>query len=248
MSGYGGQHQAIRRALLPTAVGQICCRCGRPITAGQAVDLDHTDDRAGYRGLAHSRCNRSAGGRLGAARKQELRSERKRTMIEAEQVLGIEIAEDRGHTSIAAAAALPADMVVIELAAYLDGTDAVAQVLDLRTARTVLAVVIDPHSPAATLIKPLTDAGIEVTQASTSDVAVAHGSFLDLIAAGRLRHTGQAQLDAAVRHGTQRPVGGATMWERRNDPVDVAPLRAATLAVWGLLARPPVQPFFAAWR
>lgn len=166
-----------------------------------------------------------------------------------ECVLGVEISEDRAHTSIAAAGDIAEDMVLIELAAYLDGADSgVAQVLSLRAARSVLTVVIDPHSPAATLIRPLTEAGVVVTEPSTSDVVVAHGSFLDLLSAGRLRHAGQPQLDAAVRHGTQRPLGGAQAWNRRGAMVDVAPLTAATLAVWGLRSVPRPPAFFAAWR
>jgi hypothetical protein len=62
------------------------------------------------------------------------------------------------------------------LLAYLTGTDATATVLRLRKTRTVQAVVIDPPSPGATLIKPLTDAEVAVTQPSTSDIAVAHGT------------------------------------------------------------------------
>ena len=111
-------------------------------------------------------------------------------------------------------------------------------VLQLRKTRTVQSVVIDPHSPGATLIKPLTDAEVTVTQPSTSDIAVAHGSFLDELAAGRLRPAGQPELDAAVRHGAQRPLGGATAWQRRGMPVDVSPPSAATLDVWALLYGP----------
>ena len=62
--------------------------------------------------------------------------------------------------------------------------------------------------------------------------------LFDELASGRLRHAGQPELDAAVRHGTQRPLGGATAWQRRGMPVDVSPLAAATLAVWGLLYGP----------
>jgi hypothetical protein len=54
----------------------------------------------------------------------------------------------------------------------------------------------------------------------------------------RSRHAGQPELDAAVRHGVQRPLGGAAAWQRRGMPVDVSPLSAATLAVWGLLYGP----------
>jgi hypothetical protein len=124
------------------------------------------------------------------------------------------------------------------LLASLTGTDATSTVLRLRKTRTVQSVVIDPHSPGATLIKPLTDAEVHVTQPSTRDIAVAHGLILDELAAGRLRHAGQPKLDAAVRHGAQRPLGGATAWARRGMPVDVSPLSAATLAVWGLLYGP----------
>jgi hypothetical protein len=30
--------------------------------AGQSLDLDHTDDRKGYKGFSHSACNRSTAG------------------------------------------------------------------------------------------------------------------------------------------------------------------------------------------
>jgi hypothetical protein len=79
---------------------------------------------------------------------------------------------------------------------------------------------------------------VTVTQPSTSDIAVAHGLFIDELAAGRLGHAGQPELDAAVRHGIQRPLGGATAWQRRGIPVDISPLSAATLAAWGLLSGP----------
>jgi hypothetical protein len=151
----------------------------------------------------------------------------------------VEIAEDRGHTSIVAAGVMADGFVLISLLHYLDGTDAVGAVLAESEDRTVLAVVVDPRSPGATLISPLTAAGIEVTELSTSDVAVAHGEFLDELTAGRIRHAGQPELTAAVRHGTQRPLGGASAWQRRGAVVDVSPALAAEWAVFGLLHAPP---------
>jgi hypothetical protein len=98
--------------------------------------------------------------------------------------------------------------------------------------------VVDPHSHAATTIRPLQAAGVEVTTPISSDLVVAHGGFLDALAAGRIRHQGQPTLTAAMRHLEQRRLGGATAPERRGALVDVAPAVAAELAVWALLNQP----------
>jgi hypothetical protein len=233
---YSGPHQAIRRALLPDAYGRPCPRCGLPMVPGQALDLDHRDDRAGYLGMSHSRCNRRAGGRLGNERRRAQR-ERMIRMVTG-VALALEISEDRRHTSIVAAGHLEGDLLLIELARYLPGTDPTAAVLQLQQERAMAAVVVDPHSPGATSIAPLEAAGVKVTKPSSSDLAVAHGSFLDALDAGRIRHRGQPELTAAMRHLEQRRLGGASAPERRGARVDVAPAVAAELAVWGLLSAP----------
>jgi hypothetical protein len=230
---YGGPHQAIRRALLPYAWGQPCPRCGRPMLPGQALDLGHTDDRAGYQGMEHARCNRRAGARLGNARRRAER-ERKVRMV-TEVYLALEVSEDRQHCSIVAAGRLDDDLVLLDLVGYLDSTDPTSAVLEVRGQRTVQATVVDPHSHAATAIRPLEAAGVKVTKPTSSDLVVAHGGFLDMLAAGCIRHQGQAELTAAVRHLEQRRLGGASAPERRGAPVDVSPAVAAELAVWALL-------------
>lgn len=68
--GYGYEHQRMRRALLPSMPGSACTRCGKTLREGDKVDLDHLDDRSGYKGFAHSACNRSAGGRKAHAMAQ----------------------------------------------------------------------------------------------------------------------------------------------------------------------------------
>jgi hypothetical protein len=156
-----------------------------------------------------------------------------------ECALGIEISEARDHLSIAAAGSIDGDFILVELAAYITGTDPVAEVLRLRAERRVRLVALDPRSPAATAVKPLKAARIAVTELSTHDVALAHGEFVDMVAAGRLRHSGQAELTAAIRHGQQRRLGGATAWERRGATVDPSPAVAAQIAVWAWMRRPP---------
>lgn len=64
---YDRKHRNAReRALATMRDGQPCGRCGRPMHAWQALDLDHHDgDPTKYRGLAHAHCNRSAGATKG---------------------------------------------------------------------------------------------------------------------------------------------------------------------------------------
>jgi hypothetical protein len=230
---YAGDHKSVRRALIavyePT---DPCWRCGRPLGPDPSrIDLGHTDDRAGYAGLECRRCNRQAGGRLGQARRRA--AQQGRRIVVDKVTLGIEVSEDRAHCSVVAAGYVDGDLILLDLV-YLDGADPVGAVLRLRGERRVLAVVVDPHSHAATAIRPLEAAHVKVTKPASSDVVVAHGGFLDALAAGRIRHAGQAELTAAARHLEQRRLGGATAPERRGAPVDVAPAVAAELAVWAL--------------
>jgi hypothetical protein len=166
----------------------------------------------------------------------------------AEVALGVEISEDRDHTSVAAAGYGADGALVVELACYLDGPDAgVNAVVSLRAAVSVLAVAVDPRSPGATLIRPLESAGVTVTQLSTPDVVVAQGEFMDALKGGRLKVVAAPELDRAARLAMTRPLAGGSAWQRRGAMVDAGPLTAATWAVW---AAAHVQPasFFASWR
>ena len=64
---YGYRHAQIRKALLPDAYWSPCPHCGGTMLPGQALDLDHTADGVGYRGMAHATCNRREGARRGNA-------------------------------------------------------------------------------------------------------------------------------------------------------------------------------------
>jgi hypothetical protein len=104
-----------------------------------------------------------------------------------------------------------------------------------KTGAQVAALAVNPHSPAATLIKPRTD---PLRDAGVNCLSV------DQRRRGRPRQLpghprgwssascGQSKLTDAVRAGTQRPMGGAVGWVRRGESVDGSPLRAATLAAW----------------
>jgi hypothetical protein len=63
--GYGRDHDRERRRWVGRIRrgGVTCARCGQPIAPDDDWHLDHRDDRAGYLGPSHARCNLSAGGK-----------------------------------------------------------------------------------------------------------------------------------------------------------------------------------------
>lgn len=73
--GYGADHEAVRQQWRPVveAGDAVCVRCGRPIDPDEPWDLDHSDDRRAWAGASHVACNRSAGGRNGAAKTNAMR-------------------------------------------------------------------------------------------------------------------------------------------------------------------------------
>lgn len=80
--GYGWTHQQLRAQLIADLAahpGQPCGRCGHPMYVEQQPHLDHTEDRTGYRGLAHADCNRVAGARKGGRIRRRLAQRRTAT-------------------------------------------------------------------------------------------------------------------------------------------------------------------------
>jgi phage terminase large subunit-like protein len=107
-------------------------------------------------------------------------------------------------------------------------------------------LVLDPAGPAGALIAELESAGVRVRQVSTRDAMQACGMFLTAVVDGTLRHIGQPELDVAVANTARRDVGdGGWLWSRLRSSVDISPLVAVTLALWGHSTIPATKPVFA---
>jgi hypothetical protein len=155
--------------------------------------------------------------------------------VSGECTFACEISEDRKRCSIVAAGREQGGTrIVVDLVWYDHPRDAVTRLAALGVKHDPVATVVDPRSQAGTLIRPLAEAGMFVTQPATADVACAHGEFLDAVNDGRLVHLNQPPLTAAVQAAQQRPLAGAQALERRV-PVDQSPLVAAELACWAFL-------------
>jgi hypothetical protein len=224
---YQGAHQAIRRAVLPYAYGQLCHLCGQPMLPGQPLDLDHRPDGRGYRGMTHSRCNRADGGR----RAKLGRRNRRRIVLDLPGLaVAAETSWDRRHTAISAAGWDGAAGVWrVELVDYVDGTDVVGRLLELRRRSNVKAICVDPVSPAAPIADALRRRSPMLP--GVRDIATATGELIDLLRAGEVRLSDQPALTNAARHVELRQTTAGIAFDRRSD-VDSSPLIAAALALW----------------
>lgn len=174
--------------------------------------------------------------------------------------LAVDVTPDRKRAAIAGAGKRSDGLVHIEVIADREGVSWVVQrVAELVERHKPCAVMVDGRSPAASLLPALAEAGLKVTtepKASTPDIivttsaaemAAACGAFYDAIEGGSLRHLDQPELTSALEGATKRSLGEAWAFSRRGS-TSIAPLVAATLALYGLAvhgSKPdPPKPMF----
>jgi hypothetical protein len=119
------------------------------------------------------------------------------------------------------------------------------RLLELVAAHDPIAVVLDPKSPARSLLTPLLTAGVTVEAPNGLEVAAACSRFYDATgqagedpagtAPVRVRHLGQRSLDGAVAAARKltSPTTGTFTYMRTGVGANLAPLYAVTLAMHG---------------
>lgn len=100
------------------------------------------------------------------------------------------------------------------------------------------AVVIDNQSPAMALMPDLKKRHVKVITTNAADMGRACGRFQDMLRDGKLTHLtagAQPALDVAVVNATTRNIGtsGAIGWNKLGTDIDISPLVACTLALYG---------------
>jgi hypothetical protein len=176
----------------------------------------------------------------------------------------VDMTPDRTWASIGVAGCRADGLKHVELVEHRRGGSWIVPWLKERADRadrwSPCAIVIAPSGPANSLIAEAEAAGLEVLKPSVGEVAGASGTFYDASGANPLvdepasmRHLGQPDLDVAVAGALRRDLGDRWLWARKNVAVDLSPLPAVTLALWGHAIRGHVadeqQPgFAAAWR
>lgn len=143
-----------------------------------------------------------------------------------------DVTPDLAYASIARATTIP-NGVLLDLPAHRRGTSWVADEMARLRGESTVPVALDLGSPASVLADDFARAGIETVNPAARDVVQGCSSLLDGLIRMSVWHSTDADLDAAVKGATRRPVGDAWAWSRKNSLVDISPLVASTLALWG---------------
>jgi hypothetical protein len=150
-------------------------------------------------------------------------------------VFGIDVSPRSRSAAIVAVTARPDGMPHVEVVEHAPGTGwVVARCDELETKNRAASWVLDPGSPASILLPGLADKGIVPVQVTGRQMGQACEGFAATVAAHGLRHLGDPALTAAVAGAVRRDIGdGLWAWSRRKSDMDICPLVAATLAVYG---------------
>lgn len=100
------------------------------------------------------------------------------------------------------------------------------------------SVVVNPASPAGSLVADLRRRRIPLHELGARDAAQSCGTLLERIEAGAVFHADQAVLNVAVAHATRKAKGDLWEWVS-DDGTDVSPLVAVTYALAGLAVEAP---------
>lgn len=155
---------------------------------------------------------------------------------------GVDMPPDRSALAISYAFKHEDGTAFIGLQEYRDtkqhGTAWAVDWLAERWPKTA-SVVIDAMSPAMALVPDLQKRHVRVTVTRSNELGQATGRMLDMIRAGQITHlpdNQQPQLALAAKGVTLRDIGpnGAVAWNKKGSDVEISPLQAATLALYGV--------------
>lgn len=145
-----------------------------------------------------------------------------------------DVTPDRSWGAIAAAGRRPDGRRHVEIVDHRAGTGWIAaRMAELVGAHNPSGVFCDPSGPAGSLLADMQAAGVAVQTVNSAQHAQACGMVYDSATEGQLRHLGTPELLAALDGAVKRQLGDAWAWSRRSSAVDISPLVAATLALWG---------------
>lgn len=166
----------------------------------------------------------------------------RRPTVEGRGCLAVDVQPNFRSAAIGASKARPGGGHHLDVVQHEAGTAWVVEaVVGLAEKHDVIGVCIGVPSPATALIPTLQGRGVNVIEVSTANYAKACGRFMLEVEEGILRH---GEPDGAVEALTAAVAGASIKasgdsgwyWSRATPNVDITPLVAVTLALYGLEA------------
>lgn len=142
----------------------------------------------------------------------------------------LDVALDRGFTSIGVSGLRRDGRMQVELVEYGPGTTWAIDECKAMYAAWSKPVILAGNGPAAALIPELEAAGVPVHIVEPGDVGKACGSFADAVNSGTVAHLDDPVLTLAVQAARLRS-GESFVFTRKGD-IDISPLYAVALARW----------------
>lgn len=160
--------------------------------------------------------------------------------------LAVDVSPDRSRAAIGVAGKNASGKDQVEVVARYRGTarvlPALLEFIKLHGRRT--EIMVDGVGSAASLIPGMEEAKLNVVPITGGEHARGCGMFYDGIMGDpekqrppTLNHLGDPALNAAVSGAVKRPLGERWAWDRKNSMIDISPLVAVTLALYGLLRK-----------
>lgn len=149
--------------------------------------------------------------------------------------LAFDMPRDRSSISIAVVAQRPDGLFHGEIVERKRRSgDEAERIAQIAKDHDVADVICDEGGPARSLTGPLERLGVQVVSTSAREYTQACGLFYDAVEQERFRfHPDTPGLTAAVRGAAKRNLGDAWAWSRKHAAVDISPLVAVSLALWG---------------
>lgn len=154
----------------------------------------------------------------------------------------VTVSADRSTSWIAAAGKRSDGVPHVEVVEASSGTEWVAGWLtETDTRKATPVAVMHKGAPESSLVLELEEAGVTLVDWKTADTGPATGDFYDRVARTAreedpqppgLYHRGQPALTIAASNAVTKPSSDGFVWDLRHSPVDVAPLKAVTGALW----------------
>jgi hypothetical protein len=158
--------------------------------------------------------------------------------IEGPKSWSYDITPDRSASSIAVSGKRMDLLPHIEIVAHGGGTAwVVPRLVELTNAHGG-EVFVDGYGAAASLIPELERARVRVHVLAAKDAAIATATLYDTAVAGTLKCIPCPELSSAVAGAKRRRLGDSWTWSRTSSAIDISPLCAASIALWGSTQTP----------